>query len=188
MATEKDAKGLMTEGVPVDPKPQQEADLIDQLIRCDEDPGKIAFKPGQLCERTERQRAAVPHLERAADTALDPEVRADLRLRCGRLMEQVGDFEAASAHYEHGLTETITATDVRYFLHNNLGFCLNELARHAEAVTHCRGTLDIERKRHNAYKNLALALEHLNDLGGAASHFAAVAQLAPNDRQKTGPK
>jgi hypothetical protein len=58
MATDKDAKGLMAEWVPVDPEPQLEADLVAQLNRGEGDTRKLAFKLGRLCARTGRQYAA----------------------------------------------------------------------------------------------------------------------------------
>ncbi len=183
MLTDKNRKGLLPETVPVNADPEREATLVAQLNRGDGDVAMIALQLGQLCSRTGRQEFAVPYVERVADTLTDPEGRAYLRLACGQLIEQSGDYEMARGHYERGLAEPIESTGTRYFLHNNLGFCLNELARHEEAESHCREAIEIEPNRHNAYKNLAIALEYLNDRPSAAYYFAAAAHLAPTDRR-----
>jgi len=41
---------------------------------------------------------------------------------------------------------------------NNRGYCLKELGRHTEAEVHCRAAIALDPARHNAHKNLGLAL------------------------------
>jgi tetratricopeptide (TPR) repeat protein len=176
-------KGIMPELVPVEPDLRLEAALIEKLDRGEGDLVKVALELAQLCSRAGRPRAAVPYLERLADALPDPETSADLLLKCGQLMEQANDFDSAKTHYERGLAAPITSAYIRYFLHNNLGFCLNELRCHAEAEAHCRNAIEIAPKQYNAYKNCAIALEHMSDWAGAAFNFVAAARLAPTDRR-----
>ena len=183
MGTNQDTKGLMPETVPVVPDPDREAALVDQLNRGEGNLVNVAVELADLCGRTGRQQFAISHLERVANALSDSDARAYFRLLCGQMMEQVRDYESARDYYERGLAEPTNPAYTRYFLHNNLGFCLNELGRHKEAESHCHEAVEIAPKYHNAYKNLAIALEYMNDWPGAAFHFAAAAQLAPSDRR-----
>ncbi len=177
------AKGFMPEIVPVKPDLRLEAALIEKLNRGEGDLVKITVELALLYSRTGRPRAAIPHLERLADALPDSETRSDLRLKCGQLMEQDRDFDSAKVHYELGLADAAISIGTRYLLHNNLGFCLNELGCHKEAKAHCRKAIRISRDQHNAYKNLAIALENLNDWESAAYNFAVAARRAPSDRR-----
>ena len=72
------------------------------------------------------------------------------------------------------------AGEVGYLLHNNRGYCLNKLGRHAEAEVHCRTALALDAARYNAHKNLGLAL------AGQGRFVEAARCLLEADRRSPG--
>ncbi len=71
--------------------------------------------------------------------------------------------------------------DVWYFLNNNLAYCLNAEGNHNKAETHCRAAIRINSKRHNAHKNLGIALESQGRYADAARSYIRAARLCPQD-------
>lgn len=88
----------------------------------------------------------------------DPGKQAGGYLALGQLLEQRDSYAEAEAAYAGGVAILPAAGEVGYFLHNNRGYCLNILGRHAEAEVHCRAAIALDPARHNAHKNLGLAL------------------------------
>ena len=66
-------------------------------------------------------------------------------------------------------------------MRNNLGFCLNHLGEYGEAETHCRAAVSIDPERHNAYKNLGIALSGQAELAEAAGCFVAATKADASD-------
>ena len=87
----------------------------------------------------------------------DAELRAELTLATGQLYEGLGDFPAAVGAYERGVALEPVGSRTWYLLHNNLGYSLNQIGRHADAENWCRAALRIDPERHNAWKNLGVA-------------------------------
>ena len=85
----------------------------------------------------------------------------------------------ASVCYLEGLSLPPAPTQTRYLLRNNLGYCLNEAHCHAEAEGHCRAAIAIDPQRHNAHKNLGVALEGQGRLAEAADAFIRAVQRNP---------
>ena len=79
-------------------------------------------------------------------------------LALGQLLEQQDRYADAEAMYARGLEIPSAAVEVAYLLHNNRGYCLNLLGRHADAETFTQAAIGIDPARHNAHKNLGLAL------------------------------
>jgi tetratricopeptide (TPR) repeat protein len=110
----------------------------------------------------------------------NPETRAGGYLALGQLLEQQHRYAEAEAVYSEGLAVRPAAGPTGYFLHNNRGYCLNLLGRHAEAEAHCRAAIEIDPTRHNAHKNLGLAL------AGQGRHLEAARCLLEADRRWPG--
>ena len=108
-----------------------------------------------LVGRPAEAMACVTHL--LAGTA-DPEKQADGFLALGQLLEQQERYAEAAEVYARGLAILPPGAPAGYLLHNNRGYCLNDLGRHAEAEAHCRTAIALNPIRHNAHKNLGLAL------------------------------
>ena len=58
-----------------------------------------------------------------------------------------------------------------YFIHNNLGYSLNQLGQFAEGEKCCRDAIEINPSRPNAHKNLGIALAGLGQYREAAEAF-----------------
>jgi len=89
----------------------------------------------------------------------DPEKQAFYWLTLGQLMEQIQDFEKAIECYKQGFRMKPTTSWVWYFINNNLGYSLVQVGLFEEAEPYCRAAIEIDPKRHNAYKNLGLSLQ-----------------------------
>jgi tetratricopeptide (TPR) repeat protein len=103
--------------------------------------------------------------------------RGDMELVRGN--RAIGDHAGASVFYREGLALPRAPPDTCYLLHNNLGCCLNEAGRHADAEGHCRAAIAIDPERHNAHKNLGVALEGQGRLAEAADAFIRAVQRNP---------
>ena len=65
--------------------------------------------------------------------------------------------------------------------HVNMGFALVGLSRHRMARDFFQNAIDIRPSQRNAYYGLAIALEELGDLAGAARAMRTFVHLAPPD-------
>ena len=120
---------------------------------------------------TDRQTEGLAILDVLLGSTGEPEYRAEITLGMGQLMEMFGDFQNAMAAYSRGVALEPVGERTWYLLHNNLGFCLNQLGRHDEAERWCRQAIQINPLRHNAHKNLGLACQGQGRYGEAAVAF-----------------
>lgn len=102
-------------------------------------------------------------------------------MKLGIIYERLIDFERAEAAYRSALLLEPTDKQEWYFAHNNLGFSLNQLERYEEAEVYCRQAIEIEPARHNAYKNLGVALAAQGEHAEAAKLFVRATILCPHD-------
>ena len=105
-----------------------------------------------------RHEDATACVTRVLATTADPGRQAGGYLGLGQVLEQQDRYAEAEAAYARGLAILPPAGEVGYLLHNNRGYCLNKLGRHAEAEVHCRAAIALDPTPHNAHKNLGLAL------------------------------
>jgi len=121
----------------------------------------------------------------ALQTQISHDIDAQARARCyrlaGEIRERLGEFEAAARCYEAAVAVGLPDPAGRYFAHNNLGYCLNRLGRHAEAEACCRRAIEIDAARFNAHKNLGIALEGTGRPGEAAVAYRIAARAQPRD-------
>jgi Flp pilus assembly protein TadD len=160
---------------------ETEAMLLDKLEKRQEEVEEVVLELVALYAQTERQPLALVYVERLLAATEAPGKRALLHLMLGRLMEQINDYGAAIEVYTNGLALEPTDQECWYFLNNNLGYCLNLGDRYAEAEARCRTAIQVDPVRHNAYKNLGVALEGQDRLAEAARAFLAAARLCPAD-------
>jgi len=90
-------------------------------------------------------------------------------------------WEAAVESYCKGVALNPGNPHTQYFCNNNLAFSLIQLGRFEEAEPYCRAAIEIEPERHNAHKNLGLALQGLGQFLDAAKCFATASRIAPAD-------
>ena len=138
------------------------ADLLDASDRCDQW-GLMGL--------------AIFYADKALDYADDANMKARCHLRLGALKEKGDDYAGAAALYAEAFSLESGKDDVWYFLNNNLGYCLNQIGRHGGAEFYCRAAIKIDPKRHNAYKNLGLALQGQGRYVEAARMLICAAEL-----------
>jgi tetratricopeptide (TPR) repeat protein len=107
--------------------------------------------------------------------------KASACLSAGQLMEFSNDYEAALECYTRAFSLEPGANSVWYFLHNNLGYCLNHFGRYVEAEVYCRQSIAIEGQRHNGYKNLGVALAGQSHYPAAARAYIIAVAVCPAD-------
>jgi tetratricopeptide (TPR) repeat protein len=96
---------------------------------------------------------------------------AKAHLLLGLEAEERQDWEDAAKNYLRIIGLAPADDMVRYFGHNNLAYTLLQLKRFEEAETHCLAAVEVDGARHNAHKNLGLALEALGRPTEAAECF-----------------
>lgn len=95
--------------------------------------------------------ASCVYLRQILAVADDPSVKSDCYLKLGQVREAADDYLEALRNCEEAFDLDLGRTDTSYFLHNNRGFCLNQLGRYGEAETYCRKAIEINGERYNAY-------------------------------------
>jgi tetratricopeptide (TPR) repeat protein len=73
-----------------------------------------------------------------------------------------------------------------YLIKNNLGYGLNWCGVYEQAEEYCRAAIRIDPARHNAYKNLALALEGIGKLEEAIVGYVKATERMPRDPRALG--
>jgi len=120
-------------------------------------------------------------LESELSSTDDPEKQAFYCLKLGALMEDLQDFESAARWYSRGHALEPLDPSVSYFLNNNLGYSLNQLGRFVEAEGYCRIAIEVDGARHNAHKNLGVALNGQKFFAEAAACFVTATRACPQD-------
>jgi tetratricopeptide (TPR) repeat protein len=124
---------------------------------------------------------AIAHVQRLLQLTDDIEENASCFLALGQLMEQTGDFAAAIKYYRGGLLLKPTQSTTRYWINNNLGYCLNMLERCDKAEAFLRRAIRIAPNRSNAYKNLGLSFQGRSDYRKAAQCFIRALKANASD-------
>jgi tetratricopeptide (TPR) repeat protein len=117
----------------------------------------------------------------ALECAEEPEMKARCYLRLGQLKESEEEYGDAMLLYAEAFSLEPGTDNTWYFLHNNLGYCLNRFRMYSEAEYYCRTAIGINPGRFNAYKNLGWALEGQGKYVEAAWMLIHAAQLCPED-------
>jgi tetratricopeptide (TPR) repeat protein len=177
--------------VPEVPEPQRvpirkesdaetEASLLETVERAE---AMLAWTVDELAffyQDTGQQPKAFASLELLASLH-SREVRAKALLSLGQLSEQLDEYARAAEYYERGLAEESAKDEVGYFLNNNLGYSLNKQGFHERAATHCRTAIAVDPERHNAHKNLGIALEAQQHYPEAANAYRKAAERCTRD-------
>jgi len=175
----------LPDGQPIAPA-LVEADLCAGIAKCEEALEDAVWQLARFYSMVGRQGDATACVTRLLANTPDPAKQAGGYLALGQLLEQGDHYAEAEAMYAQGLAILPAAGDVGYFLHNNRGYCLNLLGRHAEAEVHCRAAIALDPVRHNAHKNLGLALAGQGRLGEAACCLLEADRRFPGDERARG--
>ena len=130
---------------------------------------------------TGRDADAMRYAEEYLAECDDPGDKAEMCFRQGQLMEHVMDWESAIRFYSKALEIGSRADIDRYFIHNDIGFALNQLERYAEAELHLREAIRLDETRPNAFKNLGLSLEGQGKFGEAALCYITATRANASD-------
>lgn len=157
------------------------SNAVAALALSPEETKRVLWGLAKQCQGKGLSRALRAYGEAALAFESEESARAEGFLTLGVFLEREKDLAAAAEVYRRGLSLTHRAPEVLYFLHNNLGFSLNGLARFREAEPLCRAAIDLLPARHNAHKNLGVALEGQGRLEEAAASLLRAIQLYPAD-------
>lgn len=160
-----------------------EKELLKELDQKQKELKVIYFSLVQFYSETHRQDVAQVYLQGLLENATAPGEKASYLLAMGQLMEQLRDYPAAIEFYQKAFALEPADNEVWYLIHNNLGFSLNVLERYAEGERFCRKAIEINPRRHNAYKNLAISQQGLGDFPSAALNFIEAVKHNAYDRR-----
>jgi tetratricopeptide (TPR) repeat protein len=134
-----------------------------------------------LYKQSEQLDQASEYIQRFIKLADNPEDVGSAYLALGQLEEKRRDYSAAVRRYREALSLEPCSTDTWYFIHNNLGYSLNQIGEHKSAIPYLQTALSIDPDRPNAYKNLGLAHEALGVFEKAAEFFVTATQVDATD-------
>jgi tetratricopeptide (TPR) repeat protein len=164
---------------------EAERELNRQLEVADRNPAPILWELARLYNATARQEQALQCLRHLLAAESEVEAKAHCVLALGQTMEQAGDYPSAIRFYREAFAMEPASNDVWYFINNNLGYSYNQVGQHAEAETFCRAAIAINPDRHNAYKNLGIALQGLGKHREAAQCLVTATQKNASDARAT---
>jgi tetratricopeptide (TPR) repeat protein len=165
---------------------QLEADLRARIAKCEEELEVAVWQLARFYSAVGRCEEAAACVTKAQAGTQNPAKQATVHLRLGQLLEQQDRHAEAEPMYARGLDFPSAASQVLYLLHNNRGYCLNVLRRHAEAEAQCCAAIAIDPSRHNAHKNLGLALAGQGRLAEAARCLLEADCRCPDDTRARG--
>jgi tetratricopeptide (TPR) repeat protein len=158
-----------------------EARFLKQLQEKDGNCVQSLINLAKVYAQTGRHDEAFRCVERLIVLSDDPEKHAAYYLALGAFMEKLGDFQGAVRFYRQAFGLEPCRTETWYFIHNNLGYSLNQLGQHDDAIPYLRHAIEIDPARPNAYKNLGLAMEATDRFAEAAGLFIAATQANAAD-------
>jgi tetratricopeptide (TPR) repeat protein len=112
--------------------------------------------------------------------ATNPEI-AKAYLARGEIAEAEEKWGLALEHYGIALSLLPKDTKTGYFLFNNAAHCLNALELYSEGESYCRRAIDIDPRRPEAYRNLAVSRRGQGNLRGSALCLVEAIKINPSD-------
>jgi len=158
-----------------------EVDLRARVAKCEEALEGAIWQLARFYSMVGRYPDATACVERCLAGTRDSAKQAAGCLSLGQLLEQQDRYADAEGMYARGLEIPSATAEVAYFLHNNRGYCLNRLGRYGEAEGHTRAAIALDPARHNAHKNLGLALAGQGRLVEAAHSLLEADRRCPGD-------
>lgn len=133
------------------------------------------------CYQKGNDAAAYAYAEKMLLYAEDSREKAYCLLCMGQAKERAGDYGEALKTYLSAMDLPPERNDNWYFLYNNTGYCLNWFEKYAEATPYCRAAIGINPNRHNAFKNLGVALQGQGEYSKAAVAYIEATRICPRD-------
>ena len=148
-----------------------------------DDPEAALRMLASFYKETERWEDYGQYLEELVRLSEDEEETSRLLLRLGGESEGRKDWKAAARYYLRCVATNPTEPDVGYLSRNNLAYCLIQLGKWSPAESYCRSAIRMDPGRHNAHKNLGLALRGRGFLIESAQAFLVAVEQTPEDRR-----
>jgi tetratricopeptide (TPR) repeat protein len=160
--------------------------LLEKLHQRQNAMGEAVYDLVKFYSAVGQPQKASAYYELLIQPTSDLEERALQYLEKGRLMEQQGKYQQAISFYARALPLEPQDLGIWYFINNNLGYSLNQCEEYERAEEYCRAAIRIAPARHNAYKNLALALEGMGDYVEAIDGYVKAVERMPRDFRALG--
>ena len=160
--------------------------LLEQLKESGDGNEEALWNLAEFYSRTGRQQKAIKYVERLIAGTDDPESQASYYLNLGQLMEQLQEYQVAITYYSHAFSLEPINNPTWYLINNNLGYCLNHFNNFSDAEGYCRNAIKIDPERHNAYKNLGIALEGQGKYPEAAESYLKAVKANAGDPRAFG--
>jgi tetratricopeptide (TPR) repeat protein len=141
---------------------ESEEELLRKLRDGDGDHEKVIMELCYFYQQRGQPLRAIPLIKSLLASTENIDRAARHYLNLGQLMEQANDYVSAASFYIEGLALESSDTAIQYFLHNNLGFCLNVFGEYDEAEKFLEEAIRIDPNRQNAHKSMGIALEGQN--------------------------
>ena len=136
-----------------------------------------------LYKKTNRLQEAHILTSRLLELCVNDEQRSASLFTLGQIMEDMNDYARAAEYYRQAYSMKSFDKQTRYFINNNLGYCLNQLKEFEEAKGYLLSALKIDPNLPNAYKNLGLCYWGLEEHAKAVRCFIAGTKAYPADRR-----
>jgi len=137
---------------------QMEQVLKEELDQVDTNPRDVLWQLARLYNGNKRHDQALQCLRRILASESDLEVKAGCILALGQTMEQCSNYRAAITFYREAMAMEPMGNDTWYFIHNNLGYCYNQVGQFDDGERCCRSAIQINPSRPNGHKNLGISL------------------------------
>ena len=167
-------------GQPIDVN-EVERHLLHKLTERGSDPEEALWDLAWFYSLTGRHSEALSYLERINARTDDPERKAAHYLALGQFLEQMQRCESALSYYSGALNVDPLSDRTWYQIRNQLGDCLKQLRRAAQAEATSQPVIGLKPMRYIAYRNLGLALEGRGFYAEAARCYTAAARVDPAD-------
>jgi len=125
-------------------------------------------------------------LEDLLEDEQDLEMRALYHVYAGQSSERTGKYDDAIKQYRAAMGLEPSAPFTAYYLHNNLGYCLNLNGQYEDGERLCRMAIRVDPSRPNAHKNLGISLAALGQLRAAADAWIAATRANAADDRALG--
>ena len=165
---------------------EAEQHFLERLAAAKDDPQGAMWNLAVFYKRAGKLERAFHYFNQLYESVEDREPQAQILMALGQVAEMARDFELAAEFYSQGLVLEPRSRSTCYYLHNNLGFSLNQLGRFREAEPHCWQAIEIDPQRHNAYKNLGISLAAMDRHREAAEFFVRATQRNAWDGRALG--
>ena len=169
------------------PEPSQDTEglLLDRLknSKSDEDYFRWMLFVVGFYRGINKIESATSLLEGYIQMSRNPEQSAHCHLALGQIATDERKLEIALEHFTAALDLAPKKRKVGYVLHNNIGYCLNNLGRFNEGEKHCRTAIEMDWTRASGYRNLGISLQGQGDLIGATWALAEAVKTEPSDNR-----